>query len=386
MSVTEQVAGYRQYRDSLVNVLQSHPVWLKAGDEAQAMTAEGVEYMTMNQIYQKYARCFFIYFNVLKRAFSPKNSDDSDRDDAAGKKMSLYTWLEPRHLDLNIELDEAALKRAGEEFGKADEYTTPRDKMICFMNGIRIISRSLGKNNHTVNADLLMPAVILTLVRARPKRLHSNLQFISRFRSPALLNGQPAYNLTSLIAAAVFVEKLDKNALLIEEAEYNKQMEDAVARFNAESVLRQEEVEQEHQEEMARRETKMMQDDQAEREFKRGEERNVKRSPSTEFRALLGDLEENGTKIMQRVRESSIVQQSRGMFSEFMTEAKSVVKGLVDDSDDEEEEVKKESRLRSLAEEEEYQMQLALAISLSEVEGLNSKGKEKIDAGSGSGN
>jgi hypothetical protein len=53
-SVDEQVSMYRQYRDDLAEILQTHPVWIEAGEEAQLLGAEGIEYMTMNQIHSKY--------------------------------------------------------------------------------------------------------------------------------------------------------------------------------------------------------------------------------------------------------------------------------------------------------------------------------------------
>lgn len=53
MSITEQIAVYKQYRDNLAMQMASHPVWIAAGEEARAMAIEGIEYMTMNQIHSR---------------------------------------------------------------------------------------------------------------------------------------------------------------------------------------------------------------------------------------------------------------------------------------------------------------------------------------------
>lgn len=289
--------------------------------------------------------------------------------------MFLYSWAELQHLDVDAEVDPEILNSAGAEFKRADEFTTPRDKMVCMTNGVRIISRKMT-GGEKLNADLLMPLVIIALIKARPARLHSNLQYIMRFRSQSSISGEASYQLTSLVAATSFIEKLDKKALKVQQEEFDERMEDAVARYNAESIQQQEEARRLHELEMARREAEMLRADQAAKAAEQEQRRSVNRSSSTEFKALLEDIGENSSKLVQRVRQSSIMQQSKGMFSEFVSEAKSVVKSLVDESD--EESPAKPGRVgRTIEEEEEYQLQLALAISLSEAEASKQNGKTK---------
>lgn len=281
-------------------------------------------------------------------------------------------------MDLLIEVDPEILSLAGAEFKRADEFTTPRDKMVCMTNGVRIITRKMDTGDK-INADFLMPLIILSLIKARPTRLYSNLQYIMRFRSQSTISGEASYQLTSLVAAASFIEKLDRKALKVEQAEFDTHMEDAVARFNAESIKQQEEARRLHEMEMAQKEAEMLRADQAAKAAEKNERRSMSRSSSTEFKALLEDFGENSSKLVQRVRQSSILQQSKGLFSEFVTEAKSVVKSLVDESDEEQSSGSKPVRVgRTIDEEEEYQLQLALALSLSEAEASKTDGKEKV--------
>lgn len=313
------------------------------------------------------------------RAFCPTHSDDSEKDETIAKKLNLFAWLQFKHLDVpeSLNIDDEVLVKAGHEFNRINEYSTPRDKLICLMNGVRILVRGTGEE---MNADTLMPLLIVCLVRSKPEKLYSNLQYISRFRNTTYMASGASYNLTTLTAAMSFIEKLDRSALVIDQEEYDQLLEEAVAKYNAESLERQEEEARRHTEEMARREAEMIRADHAAHEAQRRESpARLQRSSSTEFKALLGDLEQNGTKLFQKVRQSSFMKQSKDLFSEFVTEAKTVVQSLVDESDEETSESNAQAEVqKKRQEQEEYELQLALAISLSEAEAANDKGKERV--------
>lgn len=327
--------------------------------------SEGIEYMTMNQI--------------GSLAFCPAKSDGKERDEALNKNFWLYDWIKLKHLDAaeKYELDSDDMTVVSDEFNRINAFRTPRDKLICLINGCRMIERSLTQKGLSFNADSFVPILIVTLLKAKPECFYSNLQYISRYRNEKYLASQTAYNFTNLMAAATFIEKLSKEALVIEEGEFNMEMEDAVARYNAELLIRQEEEERLHQEEMARREAEMIEADKKAHLESREQQRQLRRSGSSEFKALLGDFEEKGMKLMTKVKQSGFMNKSKGFFSEFMTEAKTVVKQLVDEDG----EVVRKSG--DVDEEEQFQMQLAMALSISEAEAkkngiLDDKGKEKV--------
>ncbi len=131
------------------------------------------------------------------RAFCPQHSDDAEKDERLMKKLWLYSWIENCHLDLKAEISESKIERAATEFRRINEYATPRDKLICILNGIRILEKS--ETDKKINADLLVPLIILTIIRSKPEKLYSNLQYISRFRNPKYLTSSSAYNLTTVV-------------------------------------------------------------------------------------------------------------------------------------------------------------------------------------------
>ncbi|KAL7314121.1 hypothetical protein PS15m_007772 [Mucor circinelloides] len=59
----------------------------------------------------------------------------------------------------------------------------------------------------SVNADVLLPILIFTIVKSNPTNFLSNLKFIQRYRRPEeLSSGQTSYCLTNMMAAVSFLE------------------------------------------------------------------------------------------------------------------------------------------------------------------------------------
>jgi len=48
----------------------------------------------------------------------------------------------------------------------------------------------------TINADCFLPALIYVVLKAKPPRLHSNIEFLSQFSQPS---GEQLYYLATLV-------------------------------------------------------------------------------------------------------------------------------------------------------------------------------------------
>jgi len=79
-----------------------------------------------------------------------------------------------------------------------DPKTTPQGKIHSIMecksfieDAIRASSSSSG-----INADSFLPALIYIVLKAKPPRLHSNIQFLSHFSQPS---GEQLYYLANLV-------------------------------------------------------------------------------------------------------------------------------------------------------------------------------------------
>lgn len=128
-SSAQLVHQFRDFIDRLMEAVRENAVWRLTGDanpEEYEVAREGLEYLLTNQLYSV--------------AFSP--IEDRDRDELVGRKiLSFGDWIRPSHLDISAKImtGEEACEDAVLEFRKVNEYLTPRDKLVCLLNGCRTI-------------------------------------------------------------------------------------------------------------------------------------------------------------------------------------------------------------------------------------------------------
>ena len=68
-----------------------------------------------------------------------------------------------------------------------------------------IITLLYGSNE--LGIDEMIPYFIFTIIKARPQRLHSHINFVNKFRNPDKLKGVEGYCLKNLeVAAEIIIE------------------------------------------------------------------------------------------------------------------------------------------------------------------------------------
>ncbi|KAA1108449.1 hypothetical protein PGT21_013231 [Puccinia graminis f. sp. tritici] len=181
---------------------------------------EAMEKLVMNRVWH-------LTFTPALTTPQPSQTDDLERDTVLSQKMNLFNWLTDRHLDLSLPSDEADgfMEFAKTELLKINSYKAPRDKMICILNCCKVIFGLIRHIDQSEGgADTFIPILILVVLRAQPKTLISNLQYIQRFRNPDKMQGENGYYMSSLNAAISFIERLEHSVLsniTQEEFEYN---------------------------------------------------------------------------------------------------------------------------------------------------------------------
>ncbi|CAN6669666.1 vacuolar protein sorting-associated protein 9 [Trichomonascus vanleenenianus] len=225
-TTNEQVKIIGDFKAFISAKMDQCPPFSTLSDNEFRNALEGMEKLIMNRLYT--------------HTFSPeipdaRRSDDHEedvlRDRVLEEKMRIWHWIEGRHLDITerfLKNGESFVKLASDELLKINHYRAPRDKVICILNCCKVIFGLLRQTNSEESADGFLPILIYVVIKAQPKDLISNVNYIQRFRNPDRLNGESGYYLSSLVGAISFIETLDRSSLSITEQEFEQNVESSV--------------------------------------------------------------------------------------------------------------------------------------------------------------
>ncbi|KWU41357.1 hypothetical protein RHOSPDRAFT_23182 [Rhodotorula sp. JG-1b] len=248
VSTTDQVRVINDFLDFIAGKMRQVDPWKSMLDvdwrddpeRAEAefdLALEAMEKLVMNRLWH------LTFSPALDLSAFPDNmspSGDVERDDVLRQRIRIFSWIEPKHLDLPIpsrsDASAVFLNFAQSELCKMNQYKAPRDKLICVLNCCKVI---FGLMRHVASgeegADTFIPFLIYVVIKANPEHLVSNLQYIQRFRNPEKLSGEGGYYLSSLTAAISFIETLDASSLSnITQAEFEAHVAEAVKQIASE--------------------------------------------------------------------------------------------------------------------------------------------------------
>ena len=173
--------------------------------------------------------------NVYERIFQPGVGDDVERSEGIQARVKAIRELPVtfRHFDFDIkgsvllegltdqEVEDIIydkLKPAGEEFKHINDArcNTPLKKLEHFVQGHKLVVQALTEifpQSSSTSADMILPALIYTLVVFEVDALWLNLAFICRFRNASFVDGEPSYVLTNIQAATGFLESANYESL-----------------------------------------------------------------------------------------------------------------------------------------------------------------------------
>ncbi|XP_039964261.1 rab5 GDP/GTP exchange factor isoform X1 [Bactrocera tryoni] len=161
-----------------------------------------------------------------KFLFSPYFTLDEENDVKIQKRIRQLSWITAKHLvcsidEVNAESRDLVYNAITELVG-IDSYYSPQEKLECTVRCCRHIFELL---KHSVggpaSADEFLPALIFVVLKANPVRLHSNVNFVTRFTNASrLMSGEGGYYFTNLCCAISFIENLNGESLGISEEEF----------------------------------------------------------------------------------------------------------------------------------------------------------------------
>jgi Rab5 GDP/GTP exchange factor len=163
------------------------------------------------------------------------------------QKMRLYRWIRPEHLE--IEASEERLSECATSFLRISGPDTPTDKIDRFMRGVEELQGILGRSE---GQDRMLPALIYCLIKSGTEDLYLHIRFMKTYQRrayppccPGCTHGvgaeikcssgerrydeqEVAYYLTTALAAAEFIEKMEFYDLRVGEEEFNENIEEAM--------------------------------------------------------------------------------------------------------------------------------------------------------------
>ncbi|XP_016420829.1 rab5 GDP/GTP exchange factor-like [Sinocyclocheilus rhinocerous] len=175
----------------------------------------------------------YVMGRLCKQLFCPDNTDDEKKDLAIQKRIRALHWVSIAMLcapvDEQIPKVSDSVERAITDLIDLDSKKVPKEKLACVTRCSKHIMTAVqGSKKAAASADDFLPTLVYIVLKANPPRLHSNIQYITRFCNPSrLMSGEDGYYFTNLCCAVAFIEKLDAQSLNLSHEDFELYMSGA---------------------------------------------------------------------------------------------------------------------------------------------------------------
>lgn len=206
--------------DSVQDFYQSMSEYLqtnfKGSPDVMETVMEEVERYVMGRLYEQ--------------LFCPEHTDDEKKDLVVRKRIRALHWVSIEMLcvpvDEQIPKVSDSVERAITDLIDLDSKKVPKEKLACVTRCSKhILTAIQGSKKAAASADDFLPALVYIVLKANPPRLHSNIQYITRYCNPSrLMSGEDGYYFTNLCCAVAFIEKLDAQSLNLSQEDFELYM------------------------------------------------------------------------------------------------------------------------------------------------------------------
>lgn len=191
--------------------LHSHPMYTDAKDEELDQLVEEVEKHLTRRMYRE------IF------PMEPTVKDSSLRQ--ATMKLA---WVQPEHLDIPMHnRNEAMWKYAIQALKDTDERMSPVEKLNCLVECITIIVNVLelcSNSDAGISSDDSLPIIIYIVIKAQPKWMYSNLNYINKFRDQSKMLAQSGFCFSQIQSAIQFIESAGPTSFSLAPELYERYM------------------------------------------------------------------------------------------------------------------------------------------------------------------
>ncbi|XP_076139041.1 RAB guanine nucleotide exchange factor (GEF) 1, like isoform X1 [Alosa pseudoharengus] len=172
----------------------------------------------------------YMMIRLYEDVFCPETTDDEKKDLAIQKRIRALHWVTIKMLGVPVNEEIPAVSdnvvKAITAIIEVDSKRVPREKLSCVTTCSKHIFNAIKiTKNEAASADDFLPTLIYIVLKANPPRLHSNIQYITRFCNPSrIMTGEDGYYFTNLCCAVAFIEKLDGQSLNLSQEEFELYM------------------------------------------------------------------------------------------------------------------------------------------------------------------
>ena len=150
------------------------------------------------------------------------------------KKTKMLDWITPEHLEIK-KLYNSQLDLALACMRRMDDATSVFEKIRCVINAFANINNTIkfstGKNE-AAGQDEVTPIFQYITIKAHPKRLISNINYIKCFKD-LTQGGQMSFLVSQLESTITFIKGITSKDLKISEEEYNKNIKEAKEKYES---------------------------------------------------------------------------------------------------------------------------------------------------------
>ena len=150
------------------------------------------------------------------------------------EKTLCLDWIDPEQLEIKkvyvnqLGFAELCIKKMTEAKSVFDKLECIRDAHTNMNNTIKFSS---GKNDDA-GQDELTPIFQYLVIKAQPKRIHSDINYIKTFLGDSSLRGEEGFLVTQMESATSFIMSIDHEHLKMSKEDYEKKIIDAKKRHN----------------------------------------------------------------------------------------------------------------------------------------------------------
>lgn len=212
-SASELATSLNSHLDTTYEAILAHAAWKDIASDKKDSVRHSLE--------------SFLYGHCQDKIhFTQMTDEDPIQDTECLERWNSLQFLTPSHFDIacmkGIHEDvDQLLADPIEALGAVDSYFSPYEKLQCILrvyHGVNAaltvalnhgLSETNSEGKKLPSADDVLPALILTVLRAKPPRLASNLHMLEVCCPAEYLRGEAGYAYTNLYSAVQFLKDLN---------------------------------------------------------------------------------------------------------------------------------------------------------------------------------